>query len=111
MAQTPQKKREYVAYSSGTNISTAWLQGTNFGSKVDVDSVASDVVELIGSDRTASQLALADCIVTALVMTPLAVNINNCDRHKLITMITQRIHSVHMMALMHGVDLACVCEF
>ena len=78
---------------------------------MDVDSVASDVVELIGLliDRIASQLALVDCTVIVLVMM-LLVNINSCDQHKLITIITQRIHSVHMMTLMHGV-LACVYKF
>ena len=76
-----------------------------------VDSVASDVVELIWLDLMASQLALVDCTVTVLVMI-LLVNINSCDRHKLITIITQaeRIHSVYMMTLMHGV-LACVYKF
>ena len=81
---------------------------------MDVDSVASDVVELIGLliDRIASQLALVDCTVIVLVMMLLVVNINSCDQHKLpvITIITQRIHSVHMMTLMHGV-LACVYKF
>ena len=76
-----------------------------------VDSVASDVVELIWLDLMASQLALVDCAVTVLVII-LLVNINSCDRHKLITIITQaeRIHSVYMMTLMHGV-LACVYKF
>ena len=76
-----------------------------------VDSVASDVVELIWLDLMASQLALVDCTVTVLVII-LLVNINSCDRHKLITIITQaeRIHSVYMMTLMHGV-LACVYKF
>ena len=79
---------------------------------MDVDSVASDVVELIGLliDRIASQLALVDCTVIVLVMMLLVANINSCDQHKLITIITQRIHSVHMMTLMHGV-LACVYKF
>ena len=42
-----------------------------------MDSVASDVVELIGLliDRIASQLALVDCTVTVLVMILLVVNI------------------------------------